>query len=255
MNVPPSVCTAVPSTPTTGVCSRTVSGGKVTGQLIGQRLHAPGRYGRGGPYEGPDHQRHVMRRGLLVILAEHAGQERFEHLVAQRAVARRARTACCPYGTSGPASSLDGRAVPQRAAQARNLAFSSGEPGPASVRTVSRGTRRGSVSTACRPASAIRAPASKCCSCSRSRSSTPEPSQPPPARIGRVHQLEPAVEPEAVELVGANPAADLARGLQDQHAATGSGQFERGRQPGQPGTDDDDVGFGCRHGLKPRSGP
>ena len=60
-------------------------------------------------------------------------------------------------------------------------------------------------------------------------------------RIARVEQLEPAVEQQPVDPVGAHPSARLLVGLEQDDLESGTAQHPRGDQPGQAGTDDHDV--------------
>src|SRR5207253_384528 len=67
--------------------------------------------------------------------------------------------------------------------------------------------------------------------------------------LGR--HLEPAVEAEAVELVGADPAADGVGRFEDQERDADLAQSAGARQPGQLGADDQDVRGG--HGVPRRT--
>ncbi len=61
--------------------------------------------------------------------------------------------------------------------------------------------------------------------------------------IGRVEQLEAAVDLEPVDAIGADAATHVVSGLDDQHLASGADQLGRAAQSGQAGTHDDDVGI------------
>ena len=65
--------------------------------------------------------------------------------------------------------------------------------------------------------------------------------------IGGEDHLEAAIQPEAIDLVGAHPPADAIAGLDDQHVPPGSTQGACRGQPGQPRPDDDHLG-GLRQG-------
>ena len=62
--------------------------------------------------------------------------------------------------------------------------------------------------------------------------------------VGGVEQLEAAVDLEAVDALGADPAADLVGGLEHEHVVPRTDQLDGAAQAGQPGPDDDDVGLG-----------
>jgi hypothetical protein len=75
-----------------------------------------------------------------------------------------------------------------------------------------------------------------------------EVEQPLGLGIGRVEQLEAAVEPEAVDDVGPHPPTDCLGGLEDDGLDAGLLQPDGGGQAGEPGAHDDDVGTrGQRH--------
>lgn len=63
----------------------------------------------------------------------------------------------------------------------------------------------------------------------------------PKCRVGRVEDLEPAVQPEAVDDVGALASADRIRGLEDDDVESVSGEQSRAAEPCEAGADHDHV--------------
>lgn len=59
--------------------------------------------------------------------------------------------------------------------------------------------------------------------------------------VSGVHHLEAAIEPEAVNAVGHDPAAEPGSGFEDQHLKSGGREVPGRGQPGRPAADDDDV--------------
>jgi hypothetical protein len=60
--------------------------------------------------------------------------------------------------------------------------------------------------------------------------------------VVRVEELEPAVAPEPVDVLGADAAADAVRRLDHEHVQPGGPQPARAGQPGHAGAHDDDLG-------------
>ena len=69
-------------------------------------------------------------------------------------------------------------------------------------------------------------------------------------RVAGVQHLEAAVDDEAVDPLGRQPPAGVPAGLEHVDVAPGVGQADGGRQPGQAGTDHDDLGA-SGHGHVP----
>ncbi len=65
-------------------------------------------------------------------------------------------------------------------------------------------------------------------------------------RVGRTDDLEAAVQPESVDLIGTQPAPDFVGRLQNAHVEASAHQMPSRRQPGQAGSDDDGV-YTVRH--------
>jgi hypothetical protein len=205
-------------------------------ELRRQLLHAERRHGDLAAEEGPEHQLGHAARGRHPGVEERAGEERAEEAGGDR---RRepAVVSSCRVGRCGPVarSGRAGRA-------------------PAAARRAAAPRRRPS-----RPRGGDRSPPTGSCSGSASRRNRPDGGRDPGEkgrrssasrsnrarrRVAGEQHLEAAVEPEPVDDVGADPAADPSSGLQHRHltarpraAATGAGQA------GQPGTDDHHVGI------------
>ncbi len=60
--------------------------------------------------------------------------------------------------------------------------------------------------------------------------------------VGGIQHLETPVAAEAVDDVGAHPAAEVVGGLQDPHLGASPGELASALQAGQPGPDHDDFG-------------
>ena len=60
-------------------------------------------------------------------------------------------------------------------------------------------------------------------------------------RVGRIQQLESAIEQHAVHPIGADPPTGFVIVLQHEHVQPGAVQIQRTDQTGEPGTDDHDI--------------
>ena len=65
--------------------------------------------------------------------------------------------------------------------------------------------------------------------------------------VAGVHDLEPPVEQEPVDAVGALPTADLVGRVEDDDVASGAREQRRAAEPGEARADDDDI-VECGHG-------
>lgn len=59
--------------------------------------------------------------------------------------------------------------------------------------------------------------------------------------VGGVEHLEAPVQSVALDQVRGDPPSDRIGTLQQRYAEPGATQIDRSHQPGDPGTDDDDV--------------
>ncbi len=71
--------------------------------------------------------------------------------------------------------------------------------------------------------------------------------------VGRVEQLEAPVDQEAVDLVGADPPADVVLRLEHHDVASGGGEVTGAAQPGQACADHQHVGVVRAHRATTRA--
>ena len=212
------------------------------GQLLGQRLHPPGREGGHAAHEHPGEQQRVAVGRAAVVLQQHAGEEAV-HDPAQQAVdargVQRRTTVDVGARARGPRPARDrgaGAAAGRPSARARR------PPGAAvpTARSV-RGTSAGLAQRVPQHAQALLGPRRD----AGAEGLQGEGVDVDPAaygRVGGVEQLEAAVDEEAVDPLGADPPAHRVGGLEHDHVPAGLDQRLRAPQPGEPGSHDHHVG-------------
>ena len=225
-----------------------------------RRVRSPGELLRQGPDAVRGHPGHAEREhanqqareglgGLAPVLGEHPGEERLDHLGAQRTAHPGAVEpfAQWPVGGRGPgddpAGCDHGRPGPpgQRGDGARGEQTTAQRGGE----TTGRPQRVGEFDEATLTSHLQ----------TGSEGAQVEGVDVDPAlhsRIGGVEHLKAAVEEEAVDLVGALAPTHGIRTLQHDHGPTGLREHVRTPQPGQPGTHDHDIRI---HGRNPRLSP
>ena len=198
------------------------------GQRLGQPLHARrGHADAAADERPPDHGQHPAR-GEQRRVAEHAGQERLDQRPHRPLVEARGQVA----GGRGlrlgaqPPRVLVAEAQAEQGQPGQPAAAGSRQPGAAAAGRPR--WRRGSASR-CRPRSSATSTAwSK-----NRRSSDADVDEVGQRRVGGVDHLEAAVEQEAVDPVGRDPAAEPGRRLQQHHLGAGGGQ-RGGPRPARP---------------------
>ena len=205
-------------------------------ELLGDRLHPARGDRRRAAHERAQQQVGEAPRRRHRVVEEHAGEERLEHL-AGHVAERRVRRPDLLVGLGLATPGIAGRdahgvrreprlvetrpgSVPHRRPQRRRGAPRVGDEVPAAARGEQHAggeraqLQRGQVEDALR------------------------------LGVGRVEQLEPAVDRDAVDPLAAHATADAVARLEDDDLAPGRDEVAGRGQPGEPGPDHEDVGAG-----------
>ncbi len=218
--------------------------GQVRGDLLGQPLHAAGGDRRLAAHEHPHHQVGEPPRRRHVVLQQHPGEERPQHAVHD--VLRdvgvppglgRAQVVAVQEAPRG-----QGRAQPGVQPQ-RRLAQDTAH------RQAQRGQRPAGPAHRVRHADPVAVDLETDGGVERPQVQRGQVDEVEQGRVGGVQHLEAAVEGVAVQVVGADPAADRVTRLQHEYVETAGGQGPGAGEAGEAGTDHDDVG-----GLAGRGG-
>ncbi len=212
------------------------------GDLAGQLAHAPGRHGRGAEDEHPHEQAREVGRRRPVAVHQHPGEERVEHLGAQRA---------------GDAGLVEGVREGRVGSPGHGLRVGEGPGRPAGqtgeLARVEVAAAQGAAQQA-RLADGVGhdpQPVGATDEHARAEGLEIERVDVDPAGdggVGGVEHLEAAVAAEAVDDVGAHAPPDLVAGLEHEHLAAELDEPARAPQAGQPCPHDDDVSV---HGPPP----